>query len=397
MTLYPRQQVVVEEAKKIISVYKMCYLAIIMRYGKSLIAAELTRDYSNPLIVTTKSAVEGVNKVLNSLGVEATVITYGSIHKINNITYDFIYLDESHTNISSFPKPGKAYEKLQLCINDNTVIVFGSGTPNIESSAQLFHQLSLSHYHSFHKFDSFYTWWYSDKHYKTKVGGGYGLEGHFKYTGGSRPAVDYSYVKDFSNRYEPMMIKRAHLDSLKGPKIVSEYISMPSGLRKLYHDLKTTSICTNNQITAVSNGGADKLNKLSQLAGGTIIDDEGTNCVLDNFKARAIYAQKAGKKICVFYKYIAHRSLLKTIFDEADLYQSDSQVSGIDLSHYDELVVYSMSWSGANISQMLARLTNSERTTTPIITFYLTKETVDQKTFETVMKKRDDNLFFLKD
>jgi len=393
MTLRPEQEEVLKEAKEILDKWNMVYLALRPRFGKSLIAANLIND--NSLFVTVKSAIEGVEKVLSAFNINCDVINYESLHKVKTKKYDYLILDEANKNISRFPKMSKSRKELERFIHSDIKIIWLSGTPSIESNAQLFHQLSISPRHSFRKYKNFYEWFFGSNHYKNNAKGlpGYGIEGIFKYTGGPRPVQDYSQIKPFSHKFKPIMITKAieaairtQIRYLEAPDFISEYIS----------SVMTSGVFTTPDGTFIADGGAAKLSKAHQLSGGTCISDLGDGIILSDFKAAHI-AKQGHKNCCVFYKYIKEKELLSRFFPEKDLYQVDSNCLGIDLSHYDEMIIYSLTWSGQNFHQVKQRLVNVNRKTEPVIYIYLTTSGPDKKIYEAVSLKEDFNTKFLKD
>jgi len=400
MKLYKRQTEVVDEAVKILNQYGLVYLALSPRYGKTLISLTITKRLKSKstLFVTTKSAIKGIKETKDKLHIKTDIdiINYQSLHKISIKHYDIVIIDEAHSNISSFPKDSKTFTKLQQYIGQETRVIYLSGTPNVESSSQLMQQLRLSLKHSFSTYDSFYHLFNGSNHYQNKIDNkiGYGIKGLTKFTGGSRPSIDYSHTKDFSDKYEPIMIKRT-LD-IKPPKFITHSLDMPPKLRDIYNNIKIHSIAHYHNNVFIANGGAAKLSKLSQLCGGTCIDENNSHVLLNEFKAKSIQMYQKDKKIAIWYKYEAHRAMLSKFFNEKDLYQTDSQITGLDLSHYDELVIYSNTWSGANFQQLTERLTNSERKTQPIVNIFIYANTVESDTLQKVMSKRDNNLKFLK-
>ena len=402
MKLYPEQEKVLQQAVEILDKYKMCYLALRPRFGKSLIAAQLADRYmekgSRILFVSTKSAQAGIHKVIQEMGIAADieVTTYGSTHKCKG-TYDLIIADEAHSNISSYPRMSKAREKLDSLIHSKTIIVWMSGTPSIESSSKLYHQLSLSPFHSFSKYDSFYHWFNGSAHYKNKTDNliGYGIQGLTKYTGGSRPAINYDHTINFDDKFKPIMISRAEEEA--AVKVIPCYVEPPKIIKEGISSIATKSIFISDYGIFIAEGGAGRLSKAHQLSGGTAIDDKDTSVFIDAFKAKEIYEKHKGNNCCIFYRYKAEKRLLCIYFPEEDLYQIDSNCTGIDMSHYDEAIVYSLTWSGSNYLQVLNRLVNSEREDIPKVYVYLTKGGPDQKIFEAVSNKRDYNQKFLKD
>ena len=75
--------------------------------------------------------------------------------------------------------------------------------------------------------------------------------------------------------------------------------------------------------------------------------------------------------------------------------QIDSNVMGLDLSHYDEAVIYSLTWSGQNYVQALSRLNNKKVKRVPAFYIYISTQT-ERDIYEAVSHKRDYNERFLR-
>ena len=363
--------------------YGHVYLALAPRSGKSLIAANLLRPDDNALFVTKKNAITGVRKVLDAFEVKADVVNYESLHKVEGSIYNTFVVDEAHA-LSRFPKPTLAYKRLRRLIDTSYAelgvkprIIWLSGTPNIEAKPELFHQLSISPHHQFSLYKNFYRWF--DR---------YGLKGKVIYTGGPRPAIDYSETIDFSEEFNYFMVRY----SMKSPKITLEYMSMPEIGKRLYHEVKTTGVAYYQGRPIVANGPAQRRNKLQQIGGGTVIGEGATMQLFDDI-AKEISKKYANAAI--FYKFQEEEKLLEKFFSKEQLFQIDATSMGVDLSHFNKAVIYSLTWSGANFTQALSRLTNVAVDNDPEV-IILVKSPIDIEIVDTVLAKKDKNTKFLK-
>jgi hypothetical protein len=381
MKLTKKQQNLVKLAKKKLDRHGHVYLALAPRSGKSLIAASLLRPEDRVLFVTKKGAIPGVRKVLAELCVEARVdvVNYESLHKVLGSVYNVFIVDEAHT-LSRYPKPTAAYKKLKAIISKSgpdVKLVWLSGTPNIEARPELFHQLALSPHHPFSSYKNFYRWF--DK---------YGIKGRMIYTGGPRPAIDYSGSVNFEEEFNDFMIRHF----MKPAKISIKYVSMPEIGKELYHEVKTTGVAYFKGIPIVANGPAQRQNKLQQIGGGTVIGEGATLQLFDDI---AKEAWEEYPDAAIFYKFQEEKELLGKFFPEDQLFQIDATSMGVDLSHFDKAIIYSLTWSGANFVQALARLTNIAVDNDPEV-IILVKSPVDIEIIDTVLDKKDRNAKFLK-
>lgn len=397
--LLPKQVEVYEEAQQILSKWNMCYLALPTRFGKSFIASALTN--SNTLICTTKSALPGWKKASEHFSLEPTVINYESIHKIPTHVYDTIIIDEA-PKVGKFPKPSKGRQELERFIHPRVKIIWLSGSPKVESDGQLFHQLSLSPNHSFRKYyllasgnvQGYNIWWQGSKHYKRfdhlnlpRYG-----TGAKKITGYNKESYDYSSVVRFDEKFNPIMIKRTHTDEKMHATVHLRYLKAPKEIEDIYHTLKTERCHQELQIEPLK--PAQLLSKLHQIAQGSLIVEE-TTYYLSQFKAKVVRENHPNSLI--FYKYQADRQqLLVAGFKEEQLKQIEAAAMGVDMSHYHDSVIFSLTWSGQMYLQALARTTNLGREDKPNVYIYLTEGTADKDIFKAVSKKKDYNYSFLK-
>jgi len=260
----------------------------------------------------------------------------------------------------------------------------------------MFHQLSLSPKHSFYYYKDFYEWYNGTEHYKNrkKYRPGYGIQGIFKYHGGSRPAIDYSCVINFNHKFDPILIKRVNKDHNMLPIVILRYVETPEFIKEYIYSIKTKNIVESKYGTFIADGGASKLSKCHQLSGGTCIDVNDLRVELSCFKAQSVYNKHKDTKTAIFYKYKAELELLKKYFNESDLYQIDSMVTGTDMSHYEDMAIYSLTFSGSNYTQCISRLSNTNRKKRPNIYIYIATD-IDQAIYNTVSMKKDMNTKFL--
>jgi len=286
-----------------------------------------------------------------------------------------------------------ARQKLDRFIHPDLKVIYLSGSPSIESHAQLFYQLSISPRHSFSlykKKGNSYPFHHFYNGRKNCTLPSYGL-GITKRIGYNKETIDYSAVKPFPEKYEPIMIKRAEEDSVK---IVLRHIEEPETIKTMKHLIKTEG-AIEGEYETLADGGASKLTKQHQLSGGTLITENGPT-IVDEYRAIYTHTHFKNENCCIFYKYQKEKELLSKYFNPTDLYPVDSNVLGVDLSHYDSMVVYSLPWSGQNYLQMLSRLVNIHREDRPTV-YILIADYPDIEIYQSVSNKRDFNQSMLTD
>lgn len=181
-------QVIDEGASRILK-YKIAYLAMEMRTGKTLCALEIARRSmaTKILFFTKKKAISSIEKDFKLLGadyIQFKALNYekltsffeeprrsaeddegrSAVQSVFNTKRfyadyfdpDFIILDEAHS-LGQFPVRAQKVTALKkICVDKP--ILYLSGTPSPESYSQLFHQFFVSSFSPFAEYKSFYTW-----------------------------------------------------------------------------------------------------------------------------------------------------------------------------------------------------------------------------------------------
>src|SRR5690606_13137774 len=110
VTLFDYQVDCVERGIKILNEYKLLYIGLKMRLGKSIVCLTIAHRYGakKVLFLTKKNAIASIKSDHEKSGynLDLTVINYEQSENISNY-FDLIILDESNEKISSFPKMGK--------------------------------------------------------------------------------------------------------------------------------------------------------------------------------------------------------------------------------------------------------------------------------------------------
>lgn len=394
MKLYNYQEQIVKEAREKLSKYKLVYLGLEMRVGKTPIALEIAKSYESVLMVTTKSALPDVIKTNEIFKSITDIINYESLHKLVTKKYDLVIVDEAH-KISKFPKKAISRKNLEKFIGKDTNIILLSGTPHIESSSQLYHQLTLSHHHEFSRYKNFYSW-FKD----------YGIENFVRRHGGMLVKV-YNQTKDFKHKYDHIMIRmtREQANFAQHDVTVNKhYFDVLGRQWTIYDAIVRNDIYTfhDDQVVTTNGSPATKLIKLQQITGGTIITED--NSVVDIGNAKMSFFQTVNKdeKIAIYYKYKGELDKLNNVLKELNfthnplLLQIDANNTGVDLSHLDRLIIYSLTFSGANFTQVLSRMAKKDRTDPIEVDVLLAKHTIDDYIYDAVSNKKNFNAKFLR-
>jgi len=95
------QRDIIEQGTKVLSNYRIVYLAMMVRTGKTFTSLGIAdnMDVSSVLFITKKKAIKSIQDDYKALspGYTIMVTNYESVHKIKARDYDLIIVDESHS------------------------------------------------------------------------------------------------------------------------------------------------------------------------------------------------------------------------------------------------------------------------------------------------------------
>ena len=140
------QKNIINTAVEVIQKKGFVYLAMEVRTGKTLTSLGIAErmGYENVLFLTKKKAISSIvkdNEMMCPSSFSLFVINYESMHKLPNIKWDFIILDEAH-GMGAFPKPNKRARDVKSIIKKTDCdVCLLSGTPTPESYSQMYHQV----------------------------------------------------------------------------------------------------------------------------------------------------------------------------------------------------------------------------------------------------------------
>jgi len=124
---------------------------------------------------------------------------------------------------------------------------------------------------------------------------------------------------------------------------------------------------------------------LYQIEGGTLkLNEETTN--LGNTEKIDYIKANFNKDVAVMANFVGEQELLKKHFK--NVYSSTADAEGVDLSHLDELVIYSMNFSTAQFIQRRARQANKKRSKPIKVHFLLVKGSISEQVYNAVANKR---------
>ena len=343
-------------ASRILNRYKLVYLAMEERVGKSYMAMYVAEESTAKkiLVITKKKALIGWEEVLNFYPFykKYDVINYHKASKVDK-KYDLIILDEAHNYLSSYPKPGKIWKDVKR-LTDKNKIIYLSATPYAQGMQQLYHQLALSDFSPWKKYKNFYRWF--DK---------FGIPQSIKVNGLLINQYNKTMLDDVSGSCDHLFVTASRKDFgfIIEPYDVPCYLEIDKKTKKIYNELLLHGCIKLEGVGDLICDNSMKLRtSLHQLEGGTIkIGDK--RYILDNDE-KLIYILrnfKDSESLVIMHNYVAERDKLEKYFTKATILQATSYAEGIDLHKFNNLVIYSQDFSTSKHTQRRARQCNMLR------------------------------------
>jgi hypothetical protein len=405
MQLRDYQVDIAEQAINILKEFKLVYLAMQVRTGKTITSLHIASLYGakKVLFVTKKKAISSIEddfKQSNCL-YDLLVINYESLHKITH-AYDLIIVDEAHA-LGQFPKPSNRVTDLKtICIGKP--IIYLSGTPSPETYAQFYHQFYVSSYSPFKEYKNFYAW---HKEYgipKTK----------FLY---NMQVPDYTHVKQerIQTEIQHLMLtytqEEAGFESLVEEVIL--YVLMSDKVKWAVDKIKKDKLFkTKDGAVVLADTSVKEMQKIHQICSGSVKTEDGNAIMFDDTKAKFIKERFKGQKIAIFYKYIAEGMQLRVHFagriiedpmafneasgDAVFISQIQSGREGINLSTAEALVMYNIDFSAVSYWQSRARMQTKDRTEASKVYWIFTAGGIEDRIYSMVQNKKDFTLSHFK-
>jgi hypothetical protein len=395
MKLRQYQEQISTQATNILKKKNIVCLICEVRTGKSLMALNTCKLYGakNVLFLTKKKAISSIENDYSDFGYNdcfnLTVINNESVHKAEG-EFDLVIMDESH-RFGSFPKPSKGAKEFKKRFSRLPLIML-TGTFHPESFSQIYHQFWVSDYSPFPQ-ANFYKW-------------------AREYVSITEKNFGYGNIKDYSNAnydlikpvIDPYLItftqKEAGFTTNVQEHVLN--VDMKPLTYNLCNTLKKDLVIRGKHQNIVADTAVKLMQKLHQMYSGTIKFEDGTSTTLDNSKALFIQEHFKGKKIAIYYKFIAELNLLKETFgnnlttDLDEFNSTDKNIAlqfvsgreGISLKNADILVAYNIDFSATTYFQFRARLCIKDRMENDLYWIF-SKGGIEEKIYKTVIKKKN--------
>jgi len=400
-TLREYQSKLSTEGLEVLNKFKIVYLAMEVRTGKTATSLEIAKLYGakRVLFLTKKKAISSIldDYAEFAYTFKITVTNDESIHKVDG-EFDLVIHDEHH-RFGAFPKPNKV-AKIFKDKYGSLPMIFLSGTPSPESHSQWFHQFWISNNSPF-KYSNFYKWCHDYVNVKDK-------------------RLGYAIVKDYSEGLEEKIkqVVNPYLISFTQSQAgfttsVDETIlevEMKPITYNVIAQLKKNQFVKNPQGDLIlGDTGVKLMQKCHQLYSGTVKFEDGSRKVIDDSKAVFINDKFSKDKIAIFYKFTAEYDCIKATmgdkvtndleeFNTTDKWIALQIVSGregISLKAAKYLVYYNIDFSAVSYWQSRDRLTTMERQNNEIFWIF-SRGGIEKKIYKTVMEKKDYTLKIFK-
>lgn len=296
-------------------------------------------------------------------------------------------------NCGAFPKPSKRTKTMKEYVGGKPLVLL-SGTLTPESYSQIYHQLWLSDNSPFRGYANFYRWAndYVDKYQKYINGRNMTF-----YEKARKPLIDKAIghlIISFSQR-------QAGFTSLVEEEVIE--LPMPDDLMKMYQEMDNEMVVVRGSFAVAASNAADRINKLSQICGGTLKVDDDKTIELSRFKADFIRDNFDQDKIAIFYKYQAEKLILEDVFshctdvpeefNSSDIRYFIGQVQsvreGVNLKAADCIVMYNIDFSATSYWQARARLQSKEREDPAKVYWLFCEGGIENYVYSAVQKKRN--------
>ena len=402
--LRPYQITLAQKCYDILKTKHIVYLAAETRVGKTLVALEAAArlNKKSVLFITKKKAIKSIENDFEreKFNFNLTVINYEQAYK-HKPEYDVVIVDEAHS-LGAFPKPSQRARIIKELVGYNYLIML-SGTPSPESYSQLFHQFWVSNWSPFPE-QNFYKW---AKSYVTVKEVMYNSTKHNDYSRANKELI-MARLKPYFVTYTREEAGFEHTQVTEKIKQVQMsdkiYTLVDILLKRYYYKMKDGS-------EIVCDSAVKLQSKLHQIFSGTIKTEDGSYKILDLSKAEYIRDNYKGKKIAIYYKFIAEGKALRQVLtnftdnpeefktsDKIFISQIQSGSMGIDLSSAEYLIFYNIDFSAVQYWQARSRLQALERTLIPEVHWLFAVSGIEQRVYECVQKKKDyTNYYFKRD
>jgi hypothetical protein len=391
------QKDIIERGTKILKTSNLLYLAMEVRTGKTLTSLGICEslDVGHVLFLTKKKAMSSISSDYDLLcpnSFSIWIINYESMHKLPDIKWDVIIVDEAHS-LGAFAKPNKRAKQVKEMVQKyRSKVILLSGTPTPESYSQMYHQVygipnnPFSKYANFYKFAKDYVNVRQRKINSMMIN---------DYSDGKASIIDdmKPYTISFTQKQAGFVVKTTE-DILE--------VDMQGSTYKMIAGLTKHRVIEGKDEVVLADTPVKLMQKLHQMYSGTVKFESGNSMVFDYSKAEFIYAKFRRNKIGIFYKFKEELNALKDIYgddlttelsvfkdtDKSIALQIVSGREGVSLKEAEFLVYYNIDFSATSYWQSRDRMVTKSRLNNKVY-WVFSKGGIEHDIYKAVQKKRD--------
>ena len=407
MILRDYQKEISDKAVSLLNKYRIAYLAMQVRTGKTLTAIATAYKFgaTKILFITKKKAIQDIINQKDEYATSLQIFVT-NFEQLNNVkeSFDLIIIDEAHS-LAAYPIPSaRAKELKRICFGKP--IIYLSGTPNPESFSQLYHQFWVSSYSPFDHYQNFYKWATQFVNVKKMKINGQSFNNY--------DSADKKMVMELCGHlFLYFTQEEAGFESLVNEHI--HHVEMLESTYTLANRLRIDKIVRNKDGQVILGDTAVKLMQmLHQIFSGTVIVDEPERMakVVDYSKVQYIKEKFNGLKIAIYYKFIAEEMAIRYIFGsdrittEAIVFNESTNLifisqiqsgrEGVNISSADALIFVNIDFSAVSYWQARARIQTKDRVKEANIHWIFSKGGIEDKIYGAVMNKKDYTTYHFK-
>ena len=421
-----------KEGLEVLRKYNLMYLMWEPRVRKTATVLTIAKEFNNVLFITKKKAMDGITRDYNELNYKYNleVTNYESLHKVERLEWDLIIIDEAH-RLGGYPKPPKTLKDIKKFKCDKHILL--SGTPCPESWSQIYHQLAVSKYSPFAKYNNFYTFFRKENLLKIKEPKKTGFPSN-NYSLSTEALDSYIEAQDYpfpiKDEIRKLLVdhNKKCTDFLKDSvkHITLTKTQEDAGFKTVINDIILTvemkpityqianrllkdNIVEGKSGVILADTGVKLQQKLHQIYSGSCKLEDDSTVIIDTTKAEYIKEKFKGKIIGIFYKFKAEWEILQSVFGDditQDVTDKTRNIAGqllsiregVSLKHCDALVFYNIDFS--NVSYLQARdRANGLDVDGSDVYFTFAKGGIEEKIYKTITvdKKKYNLTAFKKD
>ena len=369
------------------------------------------------LFVTPKKAIPNIEVFARQLYPDkVTVINYESLHKIDERWFDLIIADESHT-LGAHPQPSLRTRKLKEIVErsmrilgrDGVYVLLMSATPALETPAQYYHQFWVACENSpFWQLRNFYIFAQRNLIKEVRKFNRREVPVWKRLRPGS-PLMEV--VGDYTIRLTKEMVNgylaREGREGFGGIDEEFREVDTSESYKKLVEQFIAVGIARFKDGKEIRlSTPVKRMAAFAQLSSGGIKVGEDDYRVFDNFKGLYIRESFKGRKIAVFYLYIAERKMLeRTLRTTMDIkeWENDetnelvyvaqfrSSSLGTNLSSAEFIVFVNIPFSASTFAQVRERGRLIGKTASSKLIWVFSAFGIEKKVLAAVRQKTDYN------